>query len=89
MVGTGFRTYQESEVRVRPEALEALAAQKDRILSRTFPLLDGVEDENGSGGDGAAKEAAPAVKSAPESLDALLGGSQSDAGESNPPAPSG
>ena len=28
--GTGFRTYQESEVRIRPQALEALAAEKDR-----------------------------------------------------------
>ena len=26
--GTGFNTYQESEVRIRPEALEALAARR-------------------------------------------------------------
>jgi DNA-directed RNA polymerase subunit beta' len=38
--GTGFRTFQESEVRIRPEALEALTAEKDLVLSRTFPLLD-------------------------------------------------
>ncbi len=38
--GTGFHTYQESEVRIRPEAIEALAAEKASILSRDFPLLD-------------------------------------------------
>jgi DNA-directed RNA polymerase subunit beta' len=38
--GTGFRSFQESEVRIRPEALEALTAEKDLVLSRTFPLLD-------------------------------------------------
>ena len=38
--GTGFRTIQESEVRIRPEALEALAAEKDRVLERAFPLLE-------------------------------------------------
>ena len=41
--GTGFRTFQESEVRIRPEALEALAAEKDDVLDRSFPLLDGAE----------------------------------------------
>ena len=39
--GTGFHTFQESEVRIRPQALEALAAEKDRVLARSFPLLDG------------------------------------------------
>ena len=38
--GTGFHTFQESEVRIRPEALEALTAEKDLVLSRSFPLLD-------------------------------------------------
>ena len=42
--GTGFHTFQESEVRIRPQALEALAAEKDRVLARSFPLLDGVEE---------------------------------------------
>jgi DNA-directed RNA polymerase subunit beta' len=37
--GTGFRTFQEAEVRIRPEALEALAAQKVRTLEEEFPLL--------------------------------------------------
>ena len=38
--GTGFRTYQQSEVRIRPQALEALAAEKEDVLARHFPLLD-------------------------------------------------
>ncbi|MEM8680384.1 MAG: DNA-directed RNA polymerase subunit beta', partial [Planctomycetota bacterium] len=37
--GTGFRNFQESEVRINPEALEELAAQKDRTLVSSFPLL--------------------------------------------------
>ena len=40
--GTGFRTIHEAEVRIRPEALEALAAEKGRVLERAFPLLQGV-----------------------------------------------
>ena len=43
--GTGFRSFQESEVRINPEALEALAAQKVRSLEEDFPLL-----QDGSGG---------------------------------------
>ncbi len=60
--GTGFHTFQESEVRIRKEALEALAHEKERVLTRHFPLLD-----TGS----AAEKSAPAT---PTSLDALLGG---------------
>ena len=44
--GTGFRTIHEAEVRIRPEALEALAAEKGRVLERAFPLL-----ESACGGD--------------------------------------
>ena len=43
--GTGFKLFQESEVRIRPQALEALQAEKERVLSRSFPLLDGVEEQ--------------------------------------------
>ena len=39
--GTGFRTYQESEVRIRPNALEGLGPEKEDILARHFPLLEG------------------------------------------------
>ncbi len=62
--GTGFHTFQDAEVRIRPQALEALAAEKEKVLARSFPLLDGVEDENGS---------KPAPKTA-GTLEALLGG---------------
>ncbi len=83
--GTGFKTYQESEVRIRREALEALAAEKDRLLSRRFPLLDGAEAtaptaDGAAPGDGkAAREHSTATEPAP-SLDALLGdeGKQSE-----------
>ncbi|MCA9207479.1 MAG: DNA-directed RNA polymerase subunit beta', partial [Planctomycetales bacterium] len=37
--GTGFRMFQESEVRYRPEALQAMAEEKDRALVTSFPLL--------------------------------------------------
>src|SRR5207302_5723022 len=45
--GTGFKTFQESEVRIRREALEALAAQKEQVLTRAFPLLETADDGNG------------------------------------------
>ena len=51
--GTGFRSFQESEVRYRPEALEAMAAEKERSLVTSFPLLRGGEEA------GAAEAAAP------------------------------
>src|SRR3954471_7975927 len=50
--GTGFRNIHDAEVRIRPEALEALAAEKGRVLERAFPLLqsaDGGERGNGEG----------------------------------------
>ncbi|MBC8874256.1 MAG: DNA-directed RNA polymerase subunit beta' [Planctomycetes bacterium] len=37
--GTGFRTFQESEVRYRPEALQAMAAETSATLETSFPLL--------------------------------------------------
>jgi DNA-directed RNA polymerase subunit beta' len=73
--GTGFRTIHEAEVRIRPEALEALAAEKGRVLERAFPLLQGSEGgERGGNGDGA--PSAPPQPAAPSSLDALLGGAE-------------
>ena len=67
--GTGFHAFQSSEVRIRPQALEALQAEKERVLSRSFPLLDGVEEEKASNGGTATKT--PTGTSA---LEALLGG---------------
>ena len=45
--GTGFRTFQESEVRYRPEALQAMVAEKEQSLVTSFPLLQS-EDGNGA-----------------------------------------
>ena len=73
--GTGFRTIHEAEVRIRPEALEALAAEKGRVLERAFPLLQWSDGgERGGNGDGA--PSAPPQPAAPSSLDALLGGGE-------------
>jgi DNA-directed RNA polymerase subunit beta' len=47
--GTGFNTFQSSEVRVRPEALESLRMDRESVLTRQFPLL-----ESGPVGDGTA-----------------------------------
>ncbi len=38
--GTGFGTYQSAEVRVRPEALDALRVDRENLLARQFPLLE-------------------------------------------------
>ena len=73
--GTGFRTFQESEVRYRPEALQAMAEEKERALVTSFPLLQG----EGNGDAAPATESEPAEVASGESvaspLDALLGGS--------------
>jgi len=71
--GTGFKTYQEAEVRIRREALEALARDKERVLERQFPLL---EETPASAGKSA--ETPQPMPEAPTSLDALLGGGTSD-----------
>ena len=63
--GTGFRQFQESEVRYRPEALQAMQAEKEKVLEAAFPLL--------SQGDGNGKDQPSAAKAAPASLETLLG----------------
>jgi DNA-directed RNA polymerase subunit beta' len=63
--GTGFNQFQQSEVRIRPAALEALAREKEDVLARAFPLL-----ESATAGDG--KEHKPAEPPA-GGLDTLLG----------------
>ncbi|OYV92706.1 MAG: hypothetical protein B7Z73_04615 [Planctomycetia bacterium 21-64-5] len=64
--GTGFKTYQDSEVRIKPEALVDLAREKERVLTKAFPLLESGKDGHGSDGKGA--------KSSAGGLDALLSG---------------
>jgi DNA-directed RNA polymerase subunit beta' len=53
--GTGFRTFQESEVRYRPEVLHEMATEGDRTLVTSFPLLQsaGEGDEAGTAEIGA------------------------------------
>lgn len=75
--GTGFHTVQESEVRIRPEALEALAAEKANVLEKSFPLLEGAGEAEAPS---VATEPAP-PEATPTSMDELLGG-----GDTNPPA---
>jgi DNA-directed RNA polymerase subunit beta' len=53
--GTGFGTFQSAEVRVRPEALDALRSDRENLLARQFPLLEtagdaATEQESQSGG---------------------------------------
>ncbi len=50
--GTGFRSFQEAEVRIRPEALATMAAEKDRALVASFPLLESSEPTNVRSADG-------------------------------------
>jgi DNA-directed RNA polymerase subunit beta' len=42
--GTGFGTFQSAEVRVRPEALDALRSDRENLLARQFPLLETAGD---------------------------------------------
>jgi len=80
--GTGFHTYQDGEIRIRPQALEALTAEKESVLSQHFPLLESAEaTAPGQQGDGqrAAADGGDAVPAAPPSskgggtLDELIG----------------
>ena len=71
--GTGFKTFQDSDVRIRPEALAELTADKDRILSRSFPLLDSAERAADAAATNGSGEASQQDGSAPADLSALLG----------------
>ena len=83
--GTGFRNYQDSEVRIRQEALmESLAAAKQDVLATHFPLLEAAEQQRKAPADGGVAASQPATDTAaqpagPSPLDALFGGS--DGGE--------
>ncbi len=62
--GTGFRTIQESEVRIRPQALEELAAPRESVLDREFPLLKSASEADG-GETAEVADAAPSGDGAP------------------------
>ena len=64
--GTGFRTYQDSEVRIRPQALEGLGPEKEDVLARHFPLLEG------AGKVEPVKEGDGRTPTGPSPLDALF-----------------
>ena len=44
--GTGFRQHQDSQVRIRPEALEELRAEKDRIMAHRLTMLAESQDQS-------------------------------------------
>jgi DNA-directed RNA polymerase subunit beta' len=71
--GTGFKTFQDSEVRYRPEALAALAAEKERRLVTSFPLLESGDDGNGASGEAAQGAGTTAGETGISALDKLLG----------------
>jgi DNA-directed RNA polymerase subunit beta' len=78
--GTGFKQFQQSEVRIRPQALEELAAEKHDVLGRAFPLLDSAP----SNGD-THSEPKPTSSSTlgGSALDNLLGGAASEMDDSD------
>lgn len=92
--GTGFHSIQEAEVRIHAAALEELAAEKERVLERSFPLLESALQGGGTAAPATNGDAAPAVPqepvAAPEvtgSLDALLGMGGEVPGETPPSEP--
>jgi len=56
--GTGFSLHQESEVRIRPEALQELQDEKNRMLEARLNLLSEPQDGNGAAAGAAAAAAA-------------------------------
>jgi DNA-directed RNA polymerase subunit beta' len=50
--GTGFHIHQEAEVRIRPEALQELQAEKERILADRMKLLADAHEAPAEQGDG-------------------------------------
>ena len=74
--GTGFHTYQDAEVRIRPQALEALAAEKIDVLAKHFPLLESQQAGQETQPAPAAGETGTATAIPAGSLDELLGGGE-------------
>ncbi|MGB0654384.1 MAG: DNA-directed RNA polymerase subunit beta' [Pirellulales bacterium] len=67
--GTGFNTFQTSEVRVRPEALEALRIDREDLLARDFPLLEAAEqteEELAADSEGLASSSSTTIGGLPE-----------------------
>jgi DNA-directed RNA polymerase subunit beta' len=68
--GTGFSTFQSAEVRVRPEALDALRLDRENALARQFPLLEAAAGDE-SGGAALAGQAGEVA-----TLDEAAGGNE-------------
>jgi len=84
--GTGFRLYQDSEVRLRPQAIAELAAKKEPTPRPIFPLLAGLpggEEVAAVGGDGGTvgQPAADQTARISAELDKLFGPGASPEGE--------
>jgi len=86
--GTGFHTVQESEVRIRPEALEALHVEKEKMLTHRFPLLDDAgmaassppaSSSDGNGAHEPSTSSSEPVSPVMGGLEALLGSLGDDA----------
>ncbi len=82
--GTGFHTYQESEVQYNLEAMREIMSQPQQTLEQSFPLLESATPS--SGGSNARAEGA-------DSLDDIFGTStttmEAVGGGSSTPAPEG
>ena len=70
--GTGFGTYQEAEVRFRPQALEELIVQREAAPRPLFPLIEGEVEPPRATAAGTGLESAS--ERASTELDRLLGG---------------
>ncbi|MBN1394006.1 MAG: DNA-directed RNA polymerase subunit beta', partial [Pirellulales bacterium] len=66
--GTGFHTFQDSEVRIRPQALDILAAASEPAPRPSFRLL-----EEGAAGEDSTRTATASRDVPTPDLDALLG----------------
>ena len=56
--GTGFRMHQDSEVRIRPEALLELEAEKERLRLARMKMYNGEEEATAAGASPGATEPA-------------------------------
>ena len=83
--GTGFRTFQESEVRINPAALEALAAQKVRTLEEEFPLLQGDAEEPATTPPSSGEEAATTLAADPFAAMSIDSATGTDSPEQSDP----
>ena len=90
--GTGFKAYQDSEVRFRPQALTDIATARVATPQPSFPLLDAEPQAQPQGVSAmavfsAVAPAAETVSGAPSNLDRLLGAVEPPSEELAPEEP--